>query len=66
MKRSWKTTSGGVAAIVVAIGGAVQLLTDNDALTQPDWNSVVAAICAGSALIFARDNSVTSEKAGAK
>lgn len=64
--KSWKTTTGGVAAIIIAISGAVQLLTDGDALTNPDWNSVVAAVVAGVALIAARDNNVTSEKAGAK
>jgi len=55
-----------VAAILVAVAGAVQLLTDADPSTQPDWNSVVAAVAAGVGLILARDNSVTSKKAGAK
>jgi len=64
--KSWQTTATGVLAIVVAIGGAVQLLLDGDAVTNPDWNAVAVAVTAGIGLIFARDNAVTSETAGAK
>ena len=66
MNKSWKTTSGGVATIIVALGGAVKMLTDGDAVTNPDWNAVIAAVVAGATLVFARDNNVTSENAGAK
>jgi hypothetical protein len=35
-------------------------------MTQPDWGAVMAAMIAGFGLIFARDNGVSSEQAGAK
>ena len=62
---SWKTTTAGVAAIVVAIATAVGALFDADPTTLPDWGAVAAAVMAGIGLIAARDNNVTSEKAGA-
>lgn len=64
--KSWQTTAAGVAAILAAVAGAVQLLTDGDPSTNPDWNTTVTAIIAGVGLIFARDNNKTSERAGAK
>lgn len=66
MKKSWKTTAGGVGAILAAVGGAVSLMFDGNPNTNPDWTSVIAAVTAGFGLIFARDNSVSSEDAGAK
>ena len=62
---SWKTSAAGVAAIVVAVGGAVQLLTDNNPSTNPDWNAVIAALMAGIGLLFSRDNDKSSEEVGA-
>jgi len=62
---SWKTTTAGICAIVVAIASALGALFDADPLTLPDWGAVAAAIMAGVGLIAARDNAVTSEKAGA-
>ena len=62
---SWKTTTAGVAAIVVALATAVGALFDADPTTLPDWGAVAAAVMAGVGLIVARDNNVTSEKAGA-
>ncbi len=63
---SWRTTTAGVAAIVVAIGTAVGALFDADPLTLPDWGAVAAAVMAGVGLLAARDNKVSSEQAGAK
>jgi len=63
---SWKTTTAGIAAIVVAIGTAVGALFDADPLTLPDWGAVAAAVMAGIGLLAARDNKVNSEQAGAK
>jgi hypothetical protein len=64
--KSWRTTTAGIAAIVVAIATAVGALFDADPLTLPDWGAVAAAIMAGVGLLAARDNKVSSEQAGAK
>ncbi len=66
MKASWRTTSAGIAAILVAVGAALTALTDSDPVTVPDWGAVVAAVIAGIGLIFARDEKVSSEQAGVK
>ena len=63
---SWRTTTAGIAAIVVAVGTAVCALFDADPLTLPDWGAVAAAVMAGVGLLAARDNKVSSEQAGAK
>jgi hypothetical protein len=62
---SWRTTAAGIGAILVAVGGAVQAMFDNDPVTQPEWGAVIAACIAGFGLILARDNKVSSEQAGA-
>lgn len=54
----------GVTSIVVAVGGAVMALIDNDPATNPSWEALGAAIMAGVGLIFARDNGVTSTDLG--
>lgn len=66
MKQSWKTTAAGIAAIVAAAATAVVALFDADPTTVPDWGAVAAAVMAGLGLLFARDNNVSSESAGAK
>jgi len=65
-KRSWKTSAAGIAAIVVAVGGAVNTLCDGDPATMPDWAVVGVAVAAGIGLLTARDDKVTSEQARAK
>jgi hypothetical protein len=50
--------------MLVALGGALTATFDNDPATTADWTAVVAAFIAGFGLIFARDNKVSSEKAG--
>lgn len=62
---SWKTTTAGVGAILIAIGSAMSAQFDSDPATVADWGAVIAAVIAGIGLIFARDNKVTSEQAGA-
>lgn len=65
MKNSWKTSAAGIGAILVAVGSALGATFDNDPATVADWGAVVAALIAGIGLLFARDNNVTSEQAGA-
>ena len=64
--KSWKTTVSGIGAILAAVGGALSAMFDGNALTNPDWTAVIAAVVAGIGLIAARDNKVTSEDVGAK
>jgi peptidoglycan/LPS O-acetylase OafA/YrhL len=66
MKGSWKTSAAGIAAIVVAIASCVQAAFDGDPATTPNYEVAIAAIITGLGLIFARDNGVSSESAGAK
>jgi len=64
-KASWKTTTGGVIALLVLLLNAAAAMLDDDPETNPDLNAIGVAAVAVSAL-FARDNSVSSEEAGAK
>lgn len=64
--KSWKTTVTGIAAVLTAIGSALTALFDNDPNTTLDVAVTASAIMAGIGLIFARDNNVSSEDAGAK
>jgi uncharacterized membrane protein YhiD involved in acid resistance len=66
MKKSWKTTTAGIGAILVALGSILQALFDGNPATEPDYSALIAAIIAGVGLLAARDNDVTSEDAGAK
>ena len=66
MSRSWKTTAAGIGAVLVAVGSALNATFDADPATVADWGAVVAAVIAGVGLLFARDNNVSSEAAGAK
>ena len=64
---SWKTSSAGISAIIIAVFTLiVQPLSDHDPETNPDYNVAITAILAGIGLIAARDNDKTSEETGAK
>jgi hypothetical protein len=62
--KSWRTTTTGILAIVIAIAGAVKAELDGDVTTTADWGAVAAAIIAGIGLIAARDNRVSSQDVG--
>jgi len=64
--KSWKTTVAGIAAILTAGGAALTAISDGNPATEPDYAALIAACIAGLVLLFARDNDVTSEDAGAK
>lgn len=64
--KSWRTTTAGLTAILIALLGALATLVDSNPATNPDWPTVIAACMAGVGLIKARDNEVSSESAGAK
>lgn len=63
---SWRTTLAGLAAAGIAILSVVSAHFDNDPATVPAWDIALGAVIAGIGLIFARDNKVSSEAAGAK
>jgi len=64
--KSWKTTVLGIAGILSALCSVATSLLDGNTATNPDWTITVTAITTGFGLIFARDNGVSSEQAGAK
>ena len=64
--KSWKTTIAGVLTATGAICVALVAMLDDNSATIADWGNVVALISIAYGLIMARDNSVTSKKAGAK
>ncbi len=67
MSASWRTTLSGICTIVVA---AINMLAmpylDSDPATVPQWGAFFALLMPAIGLLVARDNVVSSEKAGAK
>jgi hypothetical protein len=59
---SWKTTLAGIAAVLASLAVSLKAVVAGDYATAV---TAAAGISAGIGLIFARDNNVTSEKAGA-
>ena len=53
--KNTKTTLAGIGAILVAVGGALKALFDNDPSTNLDLTTTIAAITAGVGLIWAKD-----------
>lgn len=64
-KGSWRTTAAGATVIIAALLNLAVALWDDDKTTKPDVAGAAVAIVGGLGLIFARDNGVTSEDAGA-
>lgn len=65
-KKSWKTTlfgSGGLVAVWLPV---ILALVDGDPATAPNFNLAISVTIPALGLLFARDNDVTSEQAGAK
>lgn len=65
LKGSWKTTLLAVLAFLYAVIAAALALFDGDPSTAPDFDEV-AALWGALVALLARDNSVSSEEAGAK
>ena len=53
--KNTKTTLAGVGAILIAIGGALKAVFDNDPSTNLDLTTTIAAVTAGIGLIWAKD-----------
>lgn len=65
-KKSWKTTTAGIAGAVALLASQVQFLLDNDPATVVDYKAILAALAVFGIGWFSRDNGVSSEDAGAK
>jgi hypothetical protein len=58
--KNTKTTLAGVGAILIAIGGALKAVFDNDPTTNLDLTTTIAAVTAGIGLIWAKDAEKTA------
>lgn len=65
MKSSWKTTVAGITAGLAIILSQVSYLFDADPQTVFSVEAVISALGLIGIGFFARDNTVTSEQAGA-
>ena len=63
---SWKTTVFGATGLLYLLPPALHAQFDGDPTTIAAWGPVVAAAVTALAFFFARDNSVSSEQAGAQ
>lgn len=64
--KSWQTTVAGVLAALGLAAPQLAKLLDGDTATVCDWTVVLAAAGALWLGVSARDNGVSSERAGAK
>ncbi len=64
--KSWKTTVAGILAALSLLIGEANKAFDDDPKTQPSVELILTGIAALGIGVFARDNSVSSEKAGVK
>jgi len=66
---SWKTTLAGFAALLVSIGSLGKIVTDfvnGEPVSLEQVSFAAIAVSVAFTGLFARDNDVTSEEAGAK
>jgi len=63
---SWRTSAGGIAAIAGGIAAIANALGAEGGVDVQAVMTGVGMVIAGISLLFARDNSVSSETAGAK
>ncbi len=63
--KSWKTTTAAVCGIIGMLAPAISAALDGNPATDPQWSIVVPACIGMLTGLFARDNNVTSEQAGA-
>lgn len=63
--KSWKTTVSGVGSILAGLGTLAKLISSGN-FTAEGITAAIGLITGGFGLVFARDNNVSSEDAGAK
>lgn len=59
---SWRTNVSGLAAILASLAHLLDGIINNKPI---DWTMTLASLTSGFGLLFARDNKVSSEAAGA-
>lgn len=65
-KNSWKTTAGGVGSLFAGLAMIARGFAGDTPLSMEEWAAAVGLITGGLGMLFARDNDVSSEQAGAK
>jgi len=66
LKKSWKTTLGGILSQLPIIWYQVETFLDGDPSTNPDWVVLMGSLSAVYAFFMARDKNVSSEDEGVK
>lgn len=66
MFTSWKTTTAAIASVLATLLVAVSAALDSNPNTDPNWGVVIPVIMGQIGLLFARDNKVSDQDAGAR